>query len=335
MANNTAEIITAARALRFGIELETVGLSRIELAKVISRVAGQHGIDSVEASYDPTEARLDDGRVWRVVPDASLSTAHCSSCGAAQTTYPLRTCSCCRQQPSLSTPHNNGEIVSPILTQTDLPFVRDLVAALATAGARADASCGIHIHIDGTRLDASQVARLAKTVAKQEKYLQKALAVSEERLGRYCLPVSERFLERLENLPSRCTTDQLNRAWYNRRTVTTATRYDQSRYHGLNLNSWFYRQTVEFRYFNGTLDGTRLDAYIQLARHLTAKAAVTTAASAKQRAYNEASAKYDFRVVLLGLGMIGSEYAEARKILLDNLPGNSAWKNGAPTSAAA
>lgn len=38
--------------------------------------------------------------------------------------------------------------------------------------------------------------------------------------------------------------------------------------------------------------------------------------------------KYAFRCFLLRLGFIGEEYKEARKILLKNLTGNGAWKNG-------
>jgi hypothetical protein len=40
--------------------------------------------------------------------------------------------------------------------------------------------------------------------------------------------------------------------------------------------------------------------------------------------------KYAFRCFLLRLGFIGSEYKKERKILLQNLSGNSSWKNGAP-----
>lgn len=40
--------------------------------------------------------------------------------------------------------------------------------------------------------------------------------------------------------------------------------------------------------------------------------------------------KYAFRCFLLRLGFIGAEYKQERKILLQNLEGNSSWKNGAP-----
>ncbi|MCI1769954.1 MAG: virulence protein, partial [Mageeibacillus sp.] len=40
--------------------------------------------------------------------------------------------------------------------------------------------------------------------------------------------------------------------------------------------------------------------------------------------------KFTFRVFLIRLGFIGDEYKVTRRILLRNLSGNSAWRNGAP-----
>lgn len=42
--------------------------------------------------------------------------------------------------------------------------------------------------------------------------------------------------------------------------------------------------------------------------------------------------KYAFRCFLLRLGFIGDEYKTARKILLRNLTGSSAWKGGVPNA---
>ena len=41
--------------------------------------------------------------------------------------------------------------------------------------------------------------------------------------------------------------------------------------------------------------------------------------------------KYAFRCFLLRLGFIGADYKTERKILLRNLSGSSAFRNGAPT----
>ena len=45
--------------------------------------------------------------------------------------------------------------------------------------------------------------------------------------------------------------------------------------------------------------------------------------------------KFAFRVFLIRLGFVGDEYKVARKILLNNLSGNSAFKNGMPSKEVA
>jgi hypothetical protein len=49
-------------------------------------------------------------------------------------------------------------------------------------------------------------------------------------------------------------------------------------------------------------------------------------ASSAKRTYDAATAKYDFRVFLLHLGLIGPEFKTARLHLLKRLGGSAAWK---------
>jgi hypothetical protein len=96
------------------------------------------------------------------------------------------------------------------------------------------------------------------------------------------------------------------------------------------LNSYFFRNTIEFRWFEGTTHAGKIRAYVQFVLALAAKALTAKASSSKRREYNEATAKYDFRVFLLGLGLIGDEYKTARLHLLGKLQGSAAWKHGRP-----
>ena len=107
------------KTLRFGIEIETVGLRRELIARAIHSVVG----GSVEMDYGSLSGRVTDlsGRVWRVVRDGSLSGGE-----------------------------NSGEIVSPVLGYDDIDELQNVVRAVRTAGAKADPSTGIHIHIDGS-----------------------------------------------------------------------------------------------------------------------------------------------------------------------------------------
>ncbi|MBC7171467.1 MAG: amidoligase family protein [Polyangiaceae bacterium] len=278
------------KTLRFGIEIETVGLSRELLARAIHSVVGGTVIDEYR-SWRISDAR---GRGWRVVPDGSLGAEH------------------------------SGEIVSPVLEYEDIEELQQVVRAVRRAGAKADPSTGIHIHVDGSRFDAKSVTNLVKLVHKQERLLEHALGISEARLTRYCRPIDQRFMQRLEARRPK-TMQEVSDAWYGYRNASPQ-RYDSSRYHGLNLNSLFFRGTIELRYFNGTLHAGEVKAYIQLALALAAKALASKAASSKRRDFNPATAKYDFRVVLLHLGLIGDEFKTARLHLTKKLAGSAAWK---------
>jgi len=281
------------KTIRFGIEIETVGATKERLANAIQSVVG--------GEVYGTSVRAADGRDWKVVHDASLNGYH------------------------------NGEVVSPILGYEDLETLQNIVRALREAGARSDSSCGIHIHVDGSRLDARAVANLVKMVAKQERIIEQALRISDGRLRRYCKPVSDELLEVIDARRPR-TSQAMQRLWYGT-FGGSATRYDDSRYHGVNLNSLFYRGTVEFRWFafsGSTLHAGEVKAYVQFVLALVSAAMKRRGASSKRRSYSTQSAKYDMRVFLLGLRMIGEEFKTARHHLLKHLPGSAAWKNGRP-----
>jgi hypothetical protein len=279
------------KALRFGIEIETVGQNREVLARAIQSVVG----GTISTDYRSHRVIDSRGRTWAVVPDGSLSSHD-----------------------------RSGEIVSPVLEYADIEQLQNVIRAARRAGARADSSTGIHIHVSGADLDGKCLANLAKLIYKQERLLEHALGVSAGRLSRYCKPIDPEFIRRLESRRPK-TIAELNEAWYGALNRNPS-RYDSSRYHGLNLNSLFYRGTIEFRYFNGTIHAGEVKAYIQLVLALTAKARDSRAASSKRREFNEASAKYDFRVFLLGLGMIGDEFETARLHLTKRLAGSAAWK---------
>ena len=90
-------------------------------------------------------------------------------------------------------------------------------------------------------------------------------------------------------------------------------------------------ETISFPWFQGELASDEVKAYTHFVTALfeMAKAQQRVNATEKQ-VENE---KYAFRCFLVRLGFVGSEYKAERKILLKNLSGNSAFKNGAPAKA--
>lgn len=79
-------------------------------------------------------------------------------------------------------------------------------------------------------------------------------------------------------------------------------------------------------------DGDHTDAYMRYITLLTKFAKEAKRVTGKD--YPVDNEKFAFRCFLLRLGMIGADYKKTRKILLENLTGNSSWKNGAPEKAA-
>ena len=104
--------------------------------------------------------------------------------------------------------------------------------------------------------------------------------------------------------------------------------------HALNTESLAVNEceeTIEFPWFTVEKDGDG-DAY---ARFITA---LCEFAKNLKRVVNKPDAsdneKYAFRCFLLRLGMIGADYKAARKVLLRNLTGSSAFRHGKPEGGA-
>jgi hypothetical protein len=87
--------------------------------------------------------------------------------------------------------------------------------------------------------------------------------------------------------------------------------------------------TLKFPWFKFGIDGATVAAYSRFIGALCAAAKEQKRVNAKEKPVE--NEKYAFRVFLLRLGFVGEEYKAARKILLKNLSGNSAFKSGAPT----
>lgn len=104
--------------------------------------------------------------------------------------------------------------------------------------------------------------------------------------------------------------------------------------HALNTESLAVNEceeTIEFPWFTIKQDGDA-DAYAKFITMLC------EFAKNLQRVVNKPDAsdneKYAFRCFLLRLGMIGADYKAARKVLLRNLTGSSAFRHGKPEGGA-
>ena len=304
----------------FGIEIETTGIGRERTAKAIAAHFGTTA-RHIGLHLDDWKVPMSDRRHWTVERDGSVTDP---SAGAARAVF----AGAARARRSAGRHGERlAEVVSPVCRYEDIEMVQAVVRAIRAAGAKADRSCGIHIHIGLGEHTPQSLRRLANIVNAKEDLLTMASGITPERRERWCSSVEQRFLTEL-NRRKPATMDEFARIWYRQSGGTNSDwracarqHYDYSRYHLLNLHATF---TIEFRAFNGTLHAGEIKAYIQLCLAISAQALSTKAASSTRPVTD--NPKYTFRCWLLRLGFIGDEFSTAREHLLKKLPGNAAWR---------
>ena len=291
--------IETAKALAFGTELEYTNISRERAAKAIHTVVGGE-VRYTGGGYDEWTVVAPDGRHWKAISDGSLGSRATSA-----------------------------EVVTPILKWDDLDTLQAVVRALRRAGAKTPECTSQHVHVGVGNFTARQIANLARIFYKQEELILKAAGTLERRLRSYTQRTDREFIARLERMKP-TSRDTLNRAWFGYANPNPA-HYDSARYRAINLNNVWRMGTVEFRLFNGTTHAGEVKAHIQLCLAIAAKALSASCASTKnQRPCNPESARYDLRVFLLRLGLIGPEFKNVRMHLMKRMPGSAAWKHGRP-----
>lgn len=284
---------------KFGVELEFTGITRQKAAKVI---ADYFGTDYTHegGSYDKYSVYDDRDRKWQVMYDGSISSRN-----------------------SLGNPADSSyrcELVTPVCDYDDITKIQEIIRGLRGAKARVNNSCGIHIHVDGSRHTARSLKNLTNIIYSKEDMMVKALQIDPSRLGRWCRKVESRFLEGINNVNSSAlTVDRIKDIWYNGRPELSNSHYDSSRYRMLNYHSYFQGKGIEFRCFNSTLHAGKMKAYIQFCLAVSAQAINQE----KARAFRTTSSNecYTFRTWLIRIGLNGDEFKTCRLHLLNNLEG--------------
>ena len=289
----------------FGVEIELTGITRYQAATTIAHYFGT-SLGRQTASYGIYKVADREGRTWQVIRDGSIT--------AEKRTNGARTS---------AGDDYKVEVVSPKSRYADIEDIQELARRLRKAGAFANSSCGIHIHVDAANHTAKTLRNLVNLMASKEDMLYKALEVNEARMRKYCQKVNSSLVEDI-NRTKPVTMEALKTLWYKPYGGEDSYRYHQSRYHGLNFHSVFWKGTVEFRLFNSTTHAGQIKAYIQLCLAISHQAITQRGASARKTATT--NEKFTFRTWLLRLGLIGDEFKTARQHLLAKLEGNSAWR---------
>jgi len=207
------------------------------------------------------------------------------------------------------------ELVSPILTyEEDINTVQEIVRKLRKAGAFSESQnrTGIHIHLDGADHIPRSLRNFVNIVYSRNDLLYDSLQVEETRKS-YCKKMDENLVDRM-NRKKPATFNQIENIWYEGYGPVRRQHYHQSRYHFLNLHSFFSGVgTVELRGFNGTLHAGEIRAYIVLALAMNHQALTQKCASSKKPQTD--NPKFAMRTWLNRIGLIGDDYKNCREHL--------------------
>lgn len=312
MNEKVARQIEEMKKQTIGVEVEMNNITREKAARVAARYFGTHRYENTAGrnGYSTWSAWDAQGREWKFQKDVSIAGPDSEKC----------------------------EMVTPILTYSDIETLQELIRQLRHAGAKSDATrgCGVHIHIGAKGHTPQTLRNLANIMASHESLIADALNLDQGRMRRYCRTVDPRFLEQV-NRRKPTTMTQLADIWYSSHDANCSRshHYNDSRYHMLNYHATFTKGTVEFRLFQfdestgerrGGLHAGQLKSYIQLCLALSQMAKTVKTASPKPQ-QNE-NPKYAMRTWLLRLGFIGDEFKTAREILTKRLAGDTAFRHG-------
>ena len=291
---------------KFGIEIEFTGITRSEAARVAAEYLGGT-VESTGDWYDTKRVIDPAGRVWKLMSDGSIN--------------------CQRRQGGRKVPAGKAysvELVSPILTyREDIAALQELVRQLRRASGFANESCGIHIHLDGSEHTPRSIRNFVNIIASKNDLFYKALQIAPERMT-YCKKMDALLVEKLNRRKPK-TMRGIENLWYEGYSESRDRHYHHSRYHFLNLHSFFTgNHTVELRGFNSELHAGKIRSYIVLALALNHQALTQKCASAKKpQTENE---KFAMRTYLNRIGLIGDEFANCREHLTAHLDGSAAWR---------
>lgn len=291
---------------KFGIEIEFTGITREKAAKVAAKFLEGEYIEG-GTYYDVKKVMAPDGRIWEFVYDGSIRT---------QVSRSGRRVNANRDY--------SVEIVSPILTyRKDIDTLQELVRRIRKAGAFTNSSCGIHIHLDGSPHTPRSIRNFVNIIASRNDLFYKALEIKNERM-RYCKRMDDILVEKMNRKKPK-TMREIEDIWYEGYNESRSRHYHNSRYHFLNLHSFFRRnRTVELRGFNSVLHAGKIRSFIVLSLAINNQALTQKSASSKNpQVENE---KFAMRTYLNRIGLIGEEFANCRAHLTKPLSGSAAWR---------
>lgn len=231
----------------FGVEVEMTGITREKAARLVAGVLGTTPSHPESNCYHTRTIADQAARKWKIMRDSSITPIRNDD-----TIEPLD--------------EYRVEFVTPPLNYSDIELLQNIIRKLRENGAKAHSSCGIHIHVDGANHTAVSLRRLVNFMTARQDLIYEALQIG-ARESNWCHKLNKTLLDAMKK-DKNLTKEKAEEIWYSRANDGYCggidhQHYNFTRYHGVNLHSFFTKGTVEFRLFNSTLHAGKIKAYIQ------------------------------------------------------------------------
>ena len=230
-----------------GVEVEMTGITREKAAKIVAEVLGSTPSSPSRNCYQTRTIADQANRKWKIMRDSSITPIRNDGSNEYSDEYRV-------------------EFVTPPLKYDDIELLQNIIRKLRENGAKSHRSCGIHIHVDGANHDAKSLRRLVNFMTSRQDLIYEALEIG-DRESSWCQKLNTNLLNEMKK-DKNLSKEQAEQIWYSRANDGYSDginheHYNRTRYHGVNLHSYFSKGTVEFRLFNSTLHAGKIKAYIQ------------------------------------------------------------------------
>lgn len=231
----------------FGVEVEMTGITREKAARLVAEVLRTTPSHLESNCYHTRTIADQAARKWKIMRDSSIEAIRNDGTSEPLDEYRV-------------------EFVTPPLNYSDIELLQNIIRKLRENGAKAHSSCGIHIHVDGANHTAVSLRRLVNFMTARQDLIYEALQIG-DRESNWCHKLNKTLLDAMKK-DKNLTKEKAEEIWYSRANDGYCggidhQHYNATRYHGVNLHSFFTKGTVEFRLFNSTLHAGKIKAYIQ------------------------------------------------------------------------
>lgn len=290
----------------FGVEVEMTGITREKAAAIVAEVLGTTASGPDHSCYETRTIADQAARKWKVMRDSSITAIRNDGGNASIDEYKV-------------------EFVTPPLKYEDIELLQSIIRKLRENGAKSHSSCGIHIHVDGANHNANSLRKLVNFMASRQDLIYEALEIG-IREHNWCKKLNSALLVEMKK-DKNLSKEKAEQIWYSSANDgytggINHSHYNHTRYHGVNLHSYFSKGTVEFRLFNSTLHAGKIKAYIQFCLAVSAWA-ITSQDKIVFRSIDGYSAEQKvtiMRNILTNrLGLYGDEFKTCRLHLMTPL----------------